>query len=97
MVNPIRDQGSCGSCWAFTAVAQLESQYAIQFGDLYELSEQHLVGCDYAQSGCNGGVPEYAFDFAVQEGNVLRSDYPYEQTDSTGCKSGYYNRLAYVN
>jgi len=52
IVNEIRDQGSCGSCWAFMSVAAAETHYAIKYGPLFELSEQQLVSCDSNNSGC---------------------------------------------
>lgn len=58
-VNPIRDQGSCGSCWAFAAVAAMESVWQIKTGQLVQLSEQQLVDCSTSNYGCSGG--KYAF------------------------------------
>jgi C1A family cysteine protease len=56
-VSPIQDQGNCGSCWAFSATAALESAHAIFIGGLIKLSEQNLVSCAALQGnfGCNGG------------------------------------------
>jgi hypothetical protein len=58
VINEIQDQGSCGSCWAFSTAAHYESVYAIKFGPLYKLSEQHLVDCDPYDWGCDGGLQQ---------------------------------------
>ena len=57
-VSPIKDQGACGSCYAFSAIGNLESLYAGNKGTLKTFSEQMLVDCDTADSGCNGGIME---------------------------------------
>lgn len=54
-VNAVQDQGQCGSCWAFSAIAQMEGQHFIQSGKLLKLSEQQCVDCDSESFGCNGG------------------------------------------
>ena len=54
-VNAVKDQGQCGSCWAFSAAGTLESAYKIAHGNLYNFSEQQLVDCSTANYGCNGG------------------------------------------
>lgn len=53
-VNPVRDQGQCGSCWTFSAVSSLESHYYKTNGELLEFSEQHLVDCAYLSQGQTG-------------------------------------------
>ena len=91
-VNPVKDQGSCGSCWAFSAIGNLEGLYAINKGVLKRFSEQQLVDCDNMDSGCNGGLMEYAFTF-LKNYNCLNfeEDYPYSgrkgtcRTDFTKC------------
>lgn len=85
-VNAIRDQGHCGSCWAFAAIAACESVYQIYSGELLEFSEQNMVDCATESSGCNGGNGFTAFeqvrDFQDHK-FILRSDYPYTATTGT--------------
>jgi hypothetical protein len=54
-VNPIKNQGQCGSCWAFSAVCAMEGHHQIATGNLVSLAEQQLVDCDSTCAGCNGG------------------------------------------
>jgi len=79
MVTPVKNQGSCGSCWAFAAVGAMESAYAIKTGKLMEFSEQMLVSCDDTDFGCQGGWMDNAFDWVnkVGKGICTSSDYPY--------------------
>ena len=86
-VSPIKDQASCGSCWAFATVANLEGLYYAKKGVMKTFSEQMLVDCDTQDSGCNGGLMQYAFNWLKSNGGIMYdTDYPYVGVEQT-CKS----------
>ena len=77
-VNRIRDQGSCGACWAFSTVASLEGQYKNVTGELIEFSEQDLIDCDSSNTGCNGGYAFKAFKYLQKIGGIQGGkEFPY--------------------
>ncbi|EGR31705.1 hypothetical protein IMG5_103490, partial [Ichthyophthirius multifiliis] len=82
-VNPVKDQGQCGSCWAFSAVGGLEGAYAIANKKLVSFSEQQIVDCSKngGNSGCNGGDLPPAYDYAVEKGIQTEASYPYTAVD----------------
>ncbi|KAL9664613.1 hypothetical protein QQ045_020018 [Rhodiola kirilowii] len=85
-VTPVKNQGQCGSCWAFSAVAAIEGIHKIKNGKLVSLSEQALVDCDVNSDnqGCNGGFMEKAFEFIVDKGGLpTESEYPYDGKQNT--------------
>jgi cathepsin F len=87
VLNPVKNQGSCGSCWAFSTVANLEGLYYIKYGEHKRFSEQMLVDCDTSDSACNGGLMEYTFEWIKSNGGLmLESDYAYTGKKGT-CKS----------
>jgi len=74
----IYNQGSCGSCWAFSATETIESYYALYSGPLTALSMQQMVDCDTGDGGCSGGVPQMAFYYVESVGGLEPyADYPY--------------------
>lgn len=76
-VTSVKNQGHCGSCWAFSAVAAIESAYAIKTNILENFSEQQLVDCSTANNGCNGGLPVYGMEYVIEYGIMKYDDYPY--------------------
>jgi len=78
-VTPVKNQGRCGSCWAFSATGSLEGQHYKKTGHLVSLSEQQLVDCSSANYGCKGGWVYKAFDYIkTHHGIASESAYPYK-------------------
>ena len=100
MVTPIKNQGSCGSCWAFSATAAQESAILLTSGASVSLSEQQLVDCSrsYGNQGCNGGWMDSAFDYVKEHGLTITTSYPYVARDQA-CKidSGDYKVTSYAD
>jgi len=92
VITPMRDQGMCGSCWAFAAAAQMSSYAKINnmSHPLLELSPQHLVSCAPnplkcgGTGGCMGSVEPLAFTYASLFGVVTEQEYPYTSGDPWG-------------
>ena len=82
VVTPIKQQSQCYSCWAFSAVASIESQHAIKTGNLVSLSEQNLVDCSITNKGCDGGTMDDAFEYVIQNKGIdTEAAYPYRAVD----------------
>ena len=80
VVTPVKNQGSCGSCWAYSANGNIEAMWAIAGNPLTALSEQLLTSCDTIDHGCNGGLMDNAFNWLInfRKGEVItEAAYPY--------------------
>lgn len=94
-VGPVKNQGSCGSCWSFSTSGALEGAHYLATGKLEVLSEQQMVDCDHecdasdprsCDAGCNGGLMTTAFSYLEKVGGLeSEKDYPYTGSDGT-CK-----------
>jgi len=101
VVNPVKNQGQCGSCWAFSTISVIESAYAISGKPLTQFSEQEIVDCshgcsneppygDVCNQGCNGGWPWNAFyDVIAWKGVELETKYPYTAETDTCTKASH--------
>jgi cathepsin L len=87
-VTKVKDQGQCGSCWAFSTTGGLEGAWEISSGQLISMSEQQFVDCDTSSAGCNGGNMNTAFQWAEKQTVATESSYAYTARDGS-CKSSY--------
>jgi C1A family cysteine protease len=101
----VKNQGSCGSCWAFAAIAALEGTIAAEKGwtgnDVPNLSEQQLVDCDSQSDGCDGGWMYWAYDYLKNKNICTEDEYPYTGVDGvckdTACSAKIYELKGYKN
>jgi len=84
-VTPVKNQGQCGSCWAFSTTGSTEGAWKIAGNPLTSLSEQQLVDCDKVDAGCSGGLMDNGFNFLKSNGACTEDSYSYKGTDGS-CK-----------
>jgi len=101
VVNPVQDQGQCGSCYAFSAVASVESEWKIKnkASALPKLSEQQVVDCSrsFGNEGCNGGLEVDVFKYIISaKGLAANSKYPYTGRDSGQCRASSNTPIATI-
>lgn len=83
LTTPVKNQMQCGSCWAFSATEQIESDSMRELGSTKILSPEQIVQCDGTSYGCNGGWTEHAYSYVERAGGLeTESAYPY--TSGTG-------------
>jgi C1A family cysteine protease len=87
-VTQVKDQGQCGSCWAFSTTGGLEGAWELATGNLISMSEQQFVDCSKQNSGCNGGLMETAFSWAKSQNIATETSYSYTARDGS-CKSSF--------
>ena len=84
MVSRVKNQGSCGSCWAFSTVGAIESMLRIHHGLSTDLSDQQVVDCSSSNHGCQGGLMDRAVqDMTIMGGIMPEADYPYTAQKAT--------------
>lgn len=88
VVSPVKNQGKCGSCWSFSATGALEGAWMLHTGAQISLAEQQLIDCStsFGDNGCNGGMMDDAFGYAIEYGMCTEENDPYQAKQGTCTK-----------
>jgi len=92
VITPVYNQGQCGSCWAFSATETIESYFALEGGQLTQLSMEQIVDCDTAgqDQGCGGGFPTGAYQYVQSAGGIdAYANYPYSAGGGTASSCSF--------
>ncbi len=84
ILGPVKRQGKCGGCWAFTTVGTVEAYYTIKTGKKKVFSEQQLLDCNTLSMGCDGGNMRQGYEYLVNNGLMLEKEYPFELENAKG-------------
>lgn len=86
LLSPVKNQESCGSCWAFSTTTSLETFMRKHNFSVERLSEQELVDCSKKNEGCNGGLMDLAYDYIIERGGLSSNEnYPYMSKQNEFC------------
>jgi len=97
-VTPVKNQGQCGSCWAFSTTGAIEGCVQIATGKLISVSEQELVSCSKTSHGCHGGWPTRAMEWVKSNGGIdTERDYPYTHQDDYCNRQKQGNKVVVTN
>jgi C1A family cysteine protease len=86
-VSPVKNQSTCGSCYAFGTAADLESRLLVDGQGLFDISENHIKECNYQNASCGGGNQFMTMSLLTRQGAVLEGCDPYVAAD-VGCATG---------
>lgn len=96
-VTPVKDQGSCGGCWAFAGIGALEAMIKIYWGYEYDFSEQQILSCATPGHGCSGGWYSTVWSHIRDNGAVLEECMPYQANDTAPCVEATCSKYATVD
>ena len=95
--TPVKDQGECGSCWAFCSIAAIEGCARINDHEIYDLSEQQMLDCNAYGYGCGGGEMSSCYEIFQSYGAVSEEAIPYHASDGAQCTQEQYEPLAKIS
>ncbi len=95
--TPVKDQGRCGSCWAFATIGAVEACARIHDRVIYDLSEQQLLSCNLAGYGCDGGFWDGCLEVFQRQGSVSEECMPYLANDQVECAAEHCQPVARVS